>query len=46
MSGSFGPDGSLLTPVTLNEDNPDSASVELTVATWTNLLFGGQRLQL
>ena len=45
MSGLYGSDGSLLTPVTLNKANSNPVSVELTVAAWTILLFGGQRLQ-
>src|SRR6266849_6154489 len=47
ISGSLGSDASLLVPVTLKEpgERPDRASVAVTVATCTILLFGGHREQ-
>src|SRR5215469_7752788 len=45
MSVSPGSGGSLLAPVTSNEDIPESASAAETVATSTNLWLGGNRLQ-
>jgi hypothetical protein len=37
----------LLVPVTSKEPgaNPDNASIAVTVASWTNLWFGGQSVQ-
>ena len=48
ISGAKCPGGSLLAPVTRNESgsNPEMPALPLTVATVTNLWFGGQRLQL